>query len=203
MVEARIIGVDCLVAPMVESPYALRKYLQAVKKVFEFDGNIGIEAFVNVETKDAVKQFDAMLEVPEVSLLKGIVIERVDLCYSLGINSEDIDNKKINEIVSETISKAKSNNLTTVIGGGLNVNSITFLESIPDGYLDYFETRKICFDRSKALKQSTEKGILKALGFELMWLRSNMQYHKDISVTETERMNYLDNRYGDEIGSLV
>ena len=203
MMEARIIGVDYLVAPMVESPYALRKYLQAVKKVFEFDENIGIETFVNVETKDAVKNFDAMLEIPEVSLLKGIVIERVDLCYSLGLDSNDIDNEKINKIVLETITKAKSNNMMTVIGGGLNVHSIKFLESIPDGYLDFIETRKICFDCNKALKQSAEKGILKALGFELMWLRSNMQYHKDISVTETERMNYLDNRYGDEIGSLV
>ena len=62
MLEAKIVGVDYLVAPMVESPYALRKYLQAVSKTFFSEEANPVEVLCNIETVTGCDNFEAMLE---------------------------------------------------------------------------------------------------------------------------------------------
>src|SRR5512142_2279426 len=53
MYECRTIGVDRVVAPMVESAYALRKFLQATRLAFPEDERRDIKFAVNIETYQA------------------------------------------------------------------------------------------------------------------------------------------------------
>lgn len=205
MLEARIVGVNYLVAPMVESAYALRKYLQAVDKVFSKEERKDIEILCNIETVTARNNLKEMLKIPEISILNGIVIERVDLCFSLGMDEECINNETINKIVYEIIKevKNKNDNFTCTIGGGVSSGSLPFIKKIQKGYLDRFETRKVCFAYPEVLKNDVEKGILKALGFELLWLKNKLNYYSGVSLLDRQRMDLIEHRYLTEIDSLI
>lgn len=203
MLEARLVGVDYLVAPMVESAYALKKYLQAVNKVFTPEERKSIGIFCNIETITACNHFEEMLKISEISTLQGIVIERVDLCFSLGLDEESINNEEINQLVLDTIKKAKKKKLICVIGGGVSAHSLPFFRSIPKGYLNRYETRKVCFSYPEALNNAPEKGILKALGFELLWLKNKLSFYKGISSADNRRMDLIEHRYWKEIDLLM
>ena len=107
MYDARAIGVTNLVAPMIESPYALKKYLLSVKNTFPQDERKDISFLINIETVDGYKSFDRMLEIPEISELNGIVLGRVDMTGSLGLKRDDINAEQILGIAKDIFSKAK------------------------------------------------------------------------------------------------
>lgn len=203
MLEAHTVGVNYLVAPMIESAYALQKYLQAVEKVFSADERKYIEILCNIETVSANNNLKDMLEIPEISLLQGIVIERVDLSFSLGLDDHSINTEKINQMVLNILKNAKNKKLLCVIGGGVSKDSLPFFRSIPGGYLDRYETRKVCFTCPKALRSEPEKGILKALEFELLWLKNKLSYFEGISLADRQRITLIEQRYVKTINSLV
>ena len=202
LLEAKVVGVDYIVAPMVESPYALRKYLQAIEKVFPVNERYGLEVWCNIETATACSRFDEMLRIPEIGSLTGIVVERVDLSFSMGLNEDSINNTEINSIVFNVINKAKAAKLKCTIGGGVSAQSLDFFQTIPQGHLDRYETRKICFAWNQA-HNGHEKAIMRALGFEVLWLRNKLDYYKVITQNDMERMNLIEQRYWKAIDGLV
>jgi hypothetical protein len=195
MLEAKVVGVNYLVAPMVESAYALRKYLQAVDKLFSGDGKDHTEILCNIETVTAINNFDEMLEVPEIRSMDGIVIERVDLCFSLGRDEQCINDEEINEIVMDVVKKAKAKNLGCTIGGGVSAHSLPFFAQLPEGHLDRCETRKVCFDYVRGQSHNLGKGILKALAFELLWLRNKLGYYDGITTLDRQRIGIIEEQY--------
>ncbi len=203
MLESRIVGVNCLVAPMVESAYALRKYLQAIKKVFTAQERKSIKISCNIETVTACQNLKEMLEIPEISVLHGIVIGRVDLCFSSGKNEEYVNNKEITKLVREAIAAAKKKNLVCMMGGGLSPESMEIFKDLSDGALDYCETRKVCFLYPKLLATDYKKGILKALGFELLWLKNKATYYKGITDADKARLSLIEQKYLNELDSLI
>lgn len=203
MLEAKTVGVNYLVAPMIESSYALRKYLQAMSKVFPEEERKTVEILCNIETVTAVNNLEAMLEISEINTLKGIVIERVDLCFSRGLNEECVNNDDINQIVSKTIKIAKRKNLIITVGGGVSAHSLPFFRSLSSGLLDRYETRKVCFAAATALSGNPEKGILKALGFELLWLKNKLSFYKSISDADKDRMVLIERRYLKAMDALI
>lgn len=203
MLEARIVGVDFVVAPMVESPYALKKYLQAIVKIFPPEELQEIQVLTNIETISACNNFEGMLSIPEIKILQGIVIERVDLCFSSGRDETCINDEDINQLVAKAIQTAKKKNLHCTVGGGVSAHSLPFFKRLPTGSLDFYETRKICFAAPKALLSEPEKGILKALGFELLWLKNKLSYYQNITVADTQRLNHIEQRYLREIEALI
>src|ERR1035437_6540132 len=60
MYEERVIGVSRIVAPMIETPYALKKYLTATKLVFPADEYEEVEFLINIETIDGYNNLEAM-----------------------------------------------------------------------------------------------------------------------------------------------
>ena len=91
MYECRVIGVERLVAPMVESAYALKKFLAAVELAYPPEEREDTLFAINVETINASSAFDEMLDQPQIELLDGIVLGRVDMTGSLGLTREDIN----------------------------------------------------------------------------------------------------------------
>jgi hypothetical protein len=203
MLEARIVGVNYLVAPMVESAYALKKYLQAVNKIFTRKERNDVEILCNIETITATNQLDEMMRIPEITLLNGIVIERVDLSYSMGLDENSINNKEVNVQVLEIIQKIKTKGLTSTVGGGVSAQSLPFFKSLPKGSIDRYETRKVYFSYLDAIKSNQGEGILKALGFEVLWLKNKINYYKGISIADQERMALIENKYNLALDSLI
>ena len=194
MYDARAIGVTNLVAPMIESPYALKKYLLSVKNTFPQDERKDISFLINIETVDGYKSFDRMLEIPEISELNGIVLGRVDMTGSLGLKRDDINAEQILGIAKDIFSKAKKRGLKCIVGGGVAKEALPFLRKL-QGTLDRYETRKIIFKCPEALSDNAEAGILKAVGFELMWLKNKRDFYGMIYNEDKHRIDMLQSRY--------
>src|SRR3954452_6890422 len=83
MFDSTSLGVERIIAPMVETPYALQKFLGAARLAFGNDSDV--ELLINVETITTVNNFETMLKVPDIARLHGVVIGRVDLTGSMGL----------------------------------------------------------------------------------------------------------------------
>ena len=195
MYECRVIGVERVVAPMVESAYALEKFLAAIELAYPPEEREDTIFAVNIETSNACDAFDDMLTLPQIKVLDGIVLGRVDMTGSLGLTREDINSPQVFEIAKSLFQKAKEHRLETAIGGGVSAHSLTFFRDLPSGYLDRYETRKVIFACPAALNAEAEVGILKAVGFELLWLRNKRDYYRAISMEDNQRLEMLEKRY--------
>ncbi len=194
MYDVRAIGVNNLVAPMIESPYALQKFLLSAKNSFPEDERRDICFLINIETIDGYKNFDRMLELSEIKELGGIVLGRVDMSGSLGLSRDDINSDKIFEIAKDVFIKAKKKGLKCIVGGGVAKEALPFIRKF-QGVLDRYETRKVIFKCPEALSDEAEKGILKAVGFELMWLKNKRDFYGMIYNEDKHRIDMLQSRY--------
>lgn len=194
MYDARAVGVDYLVAPMVETPFALQKYLRAINVVFPQDEQEKIQFLINVETVQAVQNFADMLKIPEIKKLNGIVVGRVDLVGSMGLDRRSANSEKVFNITQDLLKKAKQQKMTCVVGGAISIDSLPFLRTLSEGLLDRYETRKICFLCPRALGEDAEKGIQKAVEFELLWLKNKQNYYKAIYEEDDKRITMLEER---------
>jgi 4-hydroxy-2-oxoheptanedioate aldolase len=195
MYEARVIGVDRVVAPMVETAYALKKFLLAARMVFSVEERQYVSFAVNVETIEGCKNFDSMLALTEIEVLNGVVMGRVDLTGSMGLSREDINTQEVFDITKELFIKAKSRNLECAVGGGVGKEAIPFFRQLGGGLIDRYETRKIIFKCPEALVDDPEKGILKAVGFELLWLKNKRDFYGMIYNEDKLRIEMLEARY--------
>ncbi|MBN1552756.1 citrate lyase beta subunit [bacterium] len=196
MYESRTIGVNAIVAPMIESAYALKKYIQASKLAFPKDEREEVSFFVNIETITGYNNIDAILAIDEAIDLTGVVLGRVDMTGSMGLTREDVNSDKIFQIANEIAVKVKNNGKKLVIGGGVSAHSLPFFKKLPEKSLYKFETRKVVFDAQKAVADpDADKGILKAVGFELMWLKNKRDFYGMIHNEDAQRIVMLETRY--------
>lgn len=195
MYDARSIGVSRIVAPMIESSYALKKFLAAAKIVFAKDELEEVALLINIETIQGFNNFDDMLKLQEINELNGVVLGRVDMTGSLGLTRDDVNSDKIFKIAEELFRKAKQHSLNCVIGGGVSIQSLPFFNQLPQGTLNSYETRKVIFECPASLGKDAEKGILKAVGFELMWLKNKREFYGMIYREDEQRLKMLQARY--------
>ena len=196
MYDARIIGVSAIVAPMIESPYAVKKYLQAVKMAFPEEERKSIKFLINIETKYGFNYLEEILTADFAKDLTGIVMGRTDMTGSLGMSKDDINHQVILEYANAIAQKTLKYKKELVIGGGVSADSLPFFKKLPVGALNRFETRKVIFDAQTALQdKNADKGILKAVGFELMWIKNKQNFYSAISQEDNKRIKVLESRY--------
>jgi hypothetical protein len=201
MFDAGALGVDHLVGPMVETPYALKKFIQATKIAFNEEQHQHVEFFINLETITAMQNFDAMLAIPEAEHLDGIVVGRVDLTGSMNLNRDSVNGKEILDLTIKAAAKAKAKNKKVVVGGAVSVHSLPFFRDIPEGHLDRYETRKVVFSCPGALKND-EAAFLKAVEFELLWLKNKKNYYGAIHREDDARLKMMEERYQKSIEAI-
>ena len=87
----KLIKVNSIVAPMVESEYALRKFIQiAYDPKDKFT-----KLFINIETKNALVNLKKIIRSKYFKCLNGIVFGRSDIAGSYNLEKKDVDSKKI------------------------------------------------------------------------------------------------------------
>lgn len=193
LLDAVSLGAQRIIAPMVETPYALKKFIKAAQLVYR-DAIDQVDLLVNIETVTAYENFAEMLKLPEIKYLNGIVIGRVDMVGSLGMGRDTINSQQVLDITKDLAARAKDKNLTVVVGGGVSVDSIPFFQSFPAGHLDRFETRKVIFNCPAAIN-NPEEAFIKAVQFELMWLNNKRDYYSAIAREDEDRIIMMENRY--------
>ena len=196
MYDARTIGVNTIVAPMIETTYALKKYVQAIKFVFSEEERQDMQFYMNIETITGFNNLEEILKTESVKNINGIVLGRIDMTNSMGLTSEDINCEKILNIANKMATLCQKHNKKFIIGGGVSYQSLPFFKQLPKNSLYKFETRKIVFDAQKAFEdKNIDKGILKAVGFELMWLKNKRKFYEMIYKEDEKRIVMLESRY--------
>jgi 4-hydroxy-2-oxoheptanedioate aldolase len=201
MFDAIALGAERIIGPMVETPYALKKFLGAAKIAFFNGGYEDCDLLINLETLTSFQNFDKMLEIPEIEHLDGIVIGRVDLTGSMGLTREAVNSKEVLELSLLAAAKAKARGLQVVIGGGVSVHSKPFFAKFPKGHLDRFETRKVIFGCPGAL-DNPEEAYLRAVEFEILWLKNKRDYYGAIHREDEKRISMMEERYKKSIEAI-
>jgi hypothetical protein len=183
---------------MIESPFALQKYIAATKLAYPEEERAVTKFLINIETKTGNACIDDILGVPEAKDLDGIVLGRVDMTGSLGLGRDAINSPPILEIARTLSKKVKAKNMEFCVGGGVSAQSLPFVRELGEGGIDRYETRKVIFGCPGAL-ETGEAGILKAVGFELMWLKNKRDYYSIIASEDNHRITMLESRYRDLI----
>lgn len=192
--EAKTIGALTIVAPMIETPYAMKKYVKAINTVFSKDERKNIKFLINIETITGFNNLDGIISAEEFSQLSGIVLGRADMIGSMGLTEDEINSDKIYNIAHTISEKMMVLNKDFVVGGDVCASSLPFFKNLP--YLSRFETRKILFDAPNALNnQNIDKGLLKAISFELIWLQYKRELYGTIFKEDEVRFKILESRY--------
>ena len=187
------IGVAGIVAPMAETAFALSKYTNMVEKIVPADNASDIEFAFNLETITGVKNLDEMLALPNLRVLQGMTIGRVDLTGSMGLDRASVDSEEIFKISRTAFVGARAKGLKTAMGGAISTKSIEFLNRLySDGLLDKFETRKVVFPAASV--KYGDPAFLKAIFFELSWLKSKQRFYSRVKADDLKRIEMLEKR---------
>ena len=196
LLEAKQIGVQYIVAPMVETSYAASKFLAAKNFVYDSIEREDVKFLINIETETAFSNLEEITKtISKNEGLDGVVFGRVDYVGSKGLPRGDVDSPEILEVVNIVASHTKESGLELVVGGGISANSVEFLRETSKINLDRFETRKIVFSGKSLNNSRITSGLLSAVKFELLWLQNKRDYYGKIHREDEARISMLENRW--------
>lgn len=183
-----------IVAPMVESSYALRKFLQSVPKKNKQ------KLYVNLESVQAFKNINDILNQSNLKRLTGVVIGRSDLAGSLNLEKKEVDSKRIFSLVKSTLKKIKKKKLIVKMGGSLTAKSEKFVSKLfKQKLIDRVETRNIELKLNTKVLEKFEDIINSIFKFELDWLKFKQKLQKSrkmrLKNDNSERIKVLNKRF--------
>lgn len=191
--DAILLGADYIVAPMIESSYALKKYLGIIKNNVPESNKDTIFFGINLETIHSYYDLHNILLVPGIEQLKFVTVGRVDLSGSLGISRDEINSEQMFLIVKDIFTHVKAKGLECALGGGIAKEALSFIKRLPNNLIDRYETRKVVFSKPKDYT-TAEKGILLANEFEVLWLENKREYYGQIFREDDKRIEMIRKR---------
>lgn len=195
LLECKQFGVDYIIAPMIETPYALSKYIDAKNKVYKAEERTEVDFLFNVETISTFNQIDEIMKLASApDGVDGAVFGRVDFSGSMGVGRSKIDTDMVTDYVVEVAKRADSAGLHLVAGGGVTRDALPALRRVRKTKLDRFETRKVIFDAGVLESGHVEDALLLAIEFELLWLTNKRDYYREISLEDQARIEMLESR---------
>ena len=185
--QCKLLGAQGIMAPMIETPFALTKFKGAVEKVYgpQMDE---VTWVINAETKTCKENYQEILEAGK-GFLGMVGIGRVDFSASCGLSRADINNDFMLESCIDFAKQSKDAGLLVAFGGGISFEAIPFIKGMAP-YSDRFETRKVHFeitDDERLLKA----GILAAMEFEALYLENKCAYYDAMANEDKARMKMM------------
>ena len=197
LMEAKQIGVEYVIAPMIESPYALSKYIDAKNIVYTEDEQQDTKFLFNLETETAFQHLPELVDDgpsrragPTASSSAGSTSPcRPD---ATGTTSTPMPSPST---ASRPPRSSRTRGMTSWSGGGVSMDALDALRRIRSVYLSRFETRKVIFDAASLEGTNLEKGLVEAVHFELLWLLNKREYYGAIQHEDAKRIEMLEKRW--------
>ncbi len=193
--EARQFGASFIVAPMIESEYALRKFCDTIRKVYPDNEVQEVKFLFNLETIQAYNFFDDIFQVAiESPVISGVVFGRTDFSGSLGMKG-DVQNEKVTECIEAIARRLVQTDLDMVVGGAISIASLPELKRVAQHRLSRFETRKVVFDGARLNDGDLADSLLDAVHFEILWLINKSDYYGLLHREDKARIAQLEQRW--------
>lgn len=189
--DANKMQIGKLVAPMLESKFALEKFIQSCDKYYDVDNG---ELAINVESKTCYENLQDISLSPYFSQLSSITVGRGDLVQSMELDRYNgaVDSNEVLDIARNVFTLARNNNMGCTLGGSMTSSSENFVITlIEEGLLDKFETRNVIFNKKTLNYYSFSQLIKAALDFELNYLKSKRDYYDSLYNQDITRINKL------------
>jgi hypothetical protein len=184
---------DCIVAPMVESEFALNKFLKSLD-IHHYDKKKGfnLETIQSFENLDNIsKQFDK---------IDFVTVGRVDFVGSLNKDRIYVDSDDMLDKVKKVFQVAREKGTMCYMGGAVTINSKKFLEHLIDEKLiDKFETRYIIYDAHKINIEDLDKLLYWGNVFEVEWLKFIHNRYLLHANKDVERIKMIEERIAKNI----
>ena len=165
IVDCMDLDCDTIVAPMIESEFALKKFLKSLH-AYKCDKKKGF----NLETIQAYANLDILSN--SFDKVDFVTVGRVDFVGSLGKDRNFVDTDEMYSIVRDVFISARSKNTMCYVGGAVSINSKDFISKlISENLLDKFETRYIIYDVHQVDMNNFEKLLYLGNVFEVEWLK--------------------------------
>ena len=189
--NARTIGAKKVVAPMVETEFAVQKFMDMFAKVFPADEGHDTIPCINVETITGSQHFQKMIELEAFPRVGEVVIGRVDMTRSLGLTYADLNSEPVYEACARIFQKVKevAPSKECVMGGISNFEAFDFLKRFGPGIVDAYELRKAIYHVAEGWEKAAKVGLMKGYEFEIMWYTYKQNYYSAIS---TEDLQYCE-----------
>lgn len=192
MEYSKILGATGIMAPMIESPFAMSKFVSSINKIYSQEERENMKFIINVETKTCVEKLDEILDDKFTSKINSAIIGRVDLSASYGYSRKEINNEEMFNICKKILEKCKEKNLCTGVGGGIAIEAIPFISDL-GCLIDKVESRKIIF----SVKNGFDKlkiGLKKAMEFECLYLEILQDMYSKNAVENSDRITMMQER---------
>lgn len=194
--DAKVLGADVVVAPMIETPYSLKKFVEAKNAVFHADENYDTRFIINIETITGYKNLFEMMHQPEAAQIDGITLGRVDFSGSVGKDRKYCNSEEMLDIAQQIANVSRTYGKKFCIGGAISGEALDFMRQLPKDVFHSFETRNVIFNAQNALKdENINKALTVAMGFELAWMRRKSEFYGKIANAETARIEMISKRY--------
>lgn len=193
LLECKQFGADYIIAPMVETPYALKKYIDAKNKCYSAEEQEDVDFLFNVETNSTTTYLEELGARAQEGNV-GMVFGRVDFAGSMGKDRSIINTPEMGAHVTKVAEVAKQRNLDLVVGGGVSPEGIAALRDIRKTRLDRFETRKVIFDAAILEEPNAADAMEIAIEFELLWLQNKRNYYQTIASEDATRIEMMEIR---------
>ena len=154
------LGVDGIIAPMIESPYALKKFLETLHDILGPISFDKIQKVVNIETTQAVDLIREILDQEAAGELNQVTAARSDLSSSMDCHPDD---ERVSDACLKIVDHARNRGYRTSVGGAItpgNIHSI-IKEIMPDRV----NTRNMVMDTGYLMDTSAD-AVRRCLEFE-------------------------------------
>ena len=203
LIESKNFGVEYIIAPMVETPYALSKFIEAKNNVYSQEQLEDTSFLFNIETITAFENLEGLItKATAKGGVQGGVFGRVDFAGSNNLPRSAINNSGVTDYVIKTAHALKDAGLELVVGGSVDIGAIAELRKIRAVHLSRFETRKVIFDGSAVETDRIIEGLQKTVNFELLWLKNKRDYYGTIQAEDKSRIAMLEERWSQILSGM-
>ncbi len=176
------IGVNRILAPMVESVYGLSNFVTTIE---ELDKSKSVNLAINLETITGYQNLESITRCPHFFSINQVTVGRTDLSASM---EKNVDDKVVNEVAREIVELSKSYNKLTCVGGKINpINAQIIKDAINP---DFINTRNMVLNTAST-------NISNDVNLALLWEQKFYQYlMKEIPSRKKFYMERIDSVIG-------
>ena len=184
------IRVDMILAPMVETVYALSNFVTSATSLQQ-EARISCELAINLESLTAYQNLDAMIQSTAFKSLQQVTIGRGDLSASMHLG---LDDEEVINISAKAVRKIANHGKVTSVGGGFMMENIEEIcHAIPAGRLN---SRHCVIRNDNRLKKNPKATLHHVLSLEKELYLAMSETFLEKRESYLKRIKVLENRMG-------